>query len=123
MNSAQTSRRVALKSMLRCCTRSRRSLLAGVVEVGLASIDWQIRAPVQTAWAVRLPFRTFHRLKMLGIEDTSIRASGSPALRIVRPLRRLSRKLSTVVIVASDEVHTSLAPSRIRTWSGLLGAL
>src|SRR3954469_22537534 len=60
---------------------------------------------------------------MLGIDDTSIRASGSPALRIVRPLRRLSRKLSTVVIVASDEVHTSLAPSRIRTWSGLLGAL
>src|SRR3954447_1814733 len=59
---------------------------------------------------------------MLGIDDTSIRASGSPVLRVVRPVRRLVRKLSTDVIAASDEVHTSLAPRRIRTWSGLLGA-
>src|SRR4051812_14021903 len=60
---------------------------------------------------------------MLGIDETSMRASGSPALRMVRPVRRFVLKLATVVIAASELVQTSLAPSRMRTWSGLLGAL
>jgi hypothetical protein len=62
MNSAQTSPSAWLNSMLRCWTRARRSAFAGVVDVGLASMDWQIRAPVHVSWAVMLPFSTFHRL-------------------------------------------------------------
>ena len=39
------------------------------------------------------------------------------------PAMKLVRKLGTEGHVASEDVHTSFAPSRISTWSGLLGAL
>src|SRR6476661_5243007 len=123
MNFAHSSRSTALKSMLRCCTLARRWTFAGVFDVGLASIDWQMLAAPQVSCAAMLPFRTFHRLKMFGIDDTEMRASGRPALSTLRPAMYCARKFATLVMLASELLQTSLAPRSTRTWSGLFGAL
>ena len=52
-----------------------------VVEVGLASIDWQMLAAPQVSWARKLLCSVFHSCQMFGIDETTIRASGSPVLR------------------------------------------
>ena len=69
--------------------------------------------------AAALPFRTFQRLKMFGIESTWMRASGRLRREPVQRVGQARRKLATEVIVASLEVQTSLAPISIRMRSGL----
>src|SRR3954468_13998933 len=105
--------------MLRCWTRARRWTSAVAFDVGLASIDWQMPAAPQVSWAKKLPFSTFQRLKMFGIDITWMRASGRFEVSVFIAAVNRVRKSVTDVIAASDEVHTSLAPIRISTRSGL----
>src|SRR5437867_4366675 len=77
-------------------------------------------AAPQVSWARKLLLRTFQRLKMLGIDRTCIRAFGRLLLRVFIAVWKRVRKSVTLVIAASLEVHTSFAPMRIRTKSGLV---
>src|SRR3954468_21529602 len=110
MSFAHSSCRIVLNAMLRVCTLARRVLSAADVEVGLASIDWQMLPRPQIVRAAMLPLRTFHRLKMFGIEETLMRASGRPVLSTLSPAASWVRKFAVLVIVASELVQTSLAP-------------
>src|SRR5689334_8489957 len=110
MKLAHTCCSWVLKSMLRCCTLRRRWASAVLVEVGFASIDWQIPANDEVVVARKFVRSTLHRLKMFGIDITWIRASGRLADSVFMAVWRRVRKSVTDVMVASDEVHTSLAP-------------
>src|SRR5689334_3194386 len=57
---------------------------------------------------------------MFGIDETAIRAFGRFVVSVFIAVWKRVRKSATVVIVASDEVQTSLAPIRISTRSGLV---
>src|SRR5689334_1684224 len=121
MYSAQTCWSCVLKSMLRCWTAARRATSAAAFDVGLASIDWQMCAAFQVPTANGLVFRMFQRLKMFGIDITWMRASGRLADSVFIAVWTCERKSLIEVMVAGDEVQTSLAPMRISTRSGLPG--
>src|SRR3954447_3868524 len=57
---------------------------------------------------------------MFGIDQTAIRAFGRFVVSVFIAVWKRVRKSATVVIAASDEVQTSLAPIRISTRSGFV---
>src|SRR5436309_3121235 len=60
-------------------TRSRRAVSAAAVEVGLASIDWQMPNAPQAKRALPLSLPIAHRRLMSGTLTTNTRAAGGPA--------------------------------------------
>src|SRR5262249_59254448 len=100
----------ALKSTTRWRTRARRSTSACAVEVGLASMDWQMpkRPHVLRADELSLPMNQSRW--MSGMEISATLALGSPDLRLLRAASIWERNVATEVIDASLLVQASLAP-------------
>src|SRR5689334_9763608 len=101
--------------MTRWRTRLRLSSSAWLVDVGLASMDWQIPPRLQKKRAELLPLPTNHSRLMSGMEITATLALGRPDLSVARAVSICERKVATGVIVDSLLVQASLAPIRMVT--------
>src|SRR5437667_7686052 len=97
-------------------TRSRRAVSAAAVEVGLASIDWQMPNAPQAKRALPLSLPIAHRRLMSGTLTTNTRAPGSPDLSRLSAASICARKVATEVIVDSLDVQASLPPMSMVTY-------
>src|SRR5688500_680448 len=96
--------------MLRCRTRLRRSTSACRVDVGLASIDWQMSNSFHAARADELFTPISQSRYTDGMLEMPMAALGSPAFRVASAWSSWARNVETGVMPASLDAHTSLAP-------------
>src|ERR1044072_3453347 len=86
---------------MRTSTRLRRAAFALEVEVGLASIDWQIVWLFHDLTAASFVWRILHRRCTFGIEATAMRVFGRLVVSEASAPSKLASKLATDVISSS----------------------